>query len=301
MAAGAPAHQPGPGQRRGQREDEGHGGEMRHEAGRQLGDVGGRLGRHAGLHRHPDHPDDDGQPVKNSSVNQSISAATLRRRVGSANAASVARAGSAEQQRAFGEVGGPGRQQRHQGEPQRQRHVARRRAAAPAPEGPQRQRPGRPGEPQQQLGLVAPVGDQAHVRVAAGQVDAAIGRGRARRRARRPAASCRARRQWPRGCSVGSGSGHVVGLLRRRSATSTAALPRPSTRATVGPPDSARPRLPTASATRRRCGGRAAPRRRRTGRRRRTAGPAPAWFHGPVAPGPGGDQRQQGAVGDGRA
>ena len=94
MAAGAPAHQPEPGEGPGQRQREGEARERVGVAGRELGDVGRELGRRAGLHGDVEDPacrDGDGEEEHREPVD---------RRGGAALAASAARTPPARPARA---------------------------------------------------------------------------------------------------------------------------------------------------------------------------------------------------------
>ena len=147
---------------RGQRDGKSQQREAGLESRRQLGDVGGRLGRHAGLHaRSTSTQMTRAQPLKNSSVNQSISARRCARRW--AVRRPPARPGRA------GPAAGSGRtigvsavvasdtSANHSGSATWRLHEL----AAPAPQGPQRQRPGRPGEPEHEAAQRPPVARRA--------------------------------------------------------------------------------------------------------------------------------------------
>ena len=162
VAPGAPARQGGPGQGAAQRRQQRGPLEYGLKARRQLGDVGGGFGRHAGLHRHPDHPDHDG-PAGEEEQGEPVD---QRRHAAPEGGQREGRQGrqrwECQQQGAVTGRGDQGGCDGHAGQQQGQAKVAInpqiQQLPAPAPERPQHQRPDGPGEPEEQVGGGAPLG-----------------------------------------------------------------------------------------------------------------------------------------------
>ena len=164
VPAGAPFHQPPPGHGGGKCGHERHQREAGFEAGRQPRHVRRRPRRNAGLHGDPDHPDGQGAAAEEQQrepVDQGGDAA-LERRQGEGGERRQRR--EAQQQRPVRAQGEQRCAQRHQQEPQRHSHMAAAQLEPPAPQRPQRERPGWPAEPDQKFRHAWPISVQ-HARI----------------------------------------------------------------------------------------------------------------------------------------